>query len=115
MIYGQWALALNLLTVGILAFIVANLFVSIAFWLVKSKLQRYAVSTRKLLLWLFVLTPWLISLCVTLFFSPLFQNGSIFIWLTDFAHWHHPDIFYFGITRVYLFSLLLLFIFLYKK
>ncbi len=95
MIYGQWALVFNLLTVGVLAFIVANIFVSITFWLVKSKLQHYAVSTRKSLLWLFVLAPWLISLCVTLFFSPLFQNGSISIWLTDLAHWHHPDIFYF--------------------
>ncbi len=94
MIHSQWALALNLLTVGVLAFIVANLFVSISFWLVKSKLQLYAVSTRKSLLWFFVLAPWLISLSVTLFFSPLFQNGSIFVWLTDFAHWHHADIFY---------------------
>lgn len=95
MIYGQWALVFNLLTVAVLAFIVANIFVSITFWLVKSKLQHYAVSTRKALLWLFVLAPWLISLCATLFFSPLFQNGSIFVWLTDLAHWHHPDIFYF--------------------
>lgn len=95
MIYGQWALVFNLLTVGVLAFIVANIFVSITFWLVKSKLQHYAVSTRKSLLWLLVLAPWLISLCATLFFSPLFQNGSIFVWLTDLAHWHHPDIFYF--------------------
>ena len=95
MIYGQWALVLNLLTIGVLAFTVANIFVSITFWLVKSKLQRYAVSSRKSLLWLFVLAPWLISLCATLLFSPLFQNGSIFFWLTDLAHWHHPDIFYF--------------------
>ena len=95
MIYGQWALALNLFTGGVLAFIVANVFVSISFWYIKSKFQHYSVSTRKSLLWLSVLAPWLIALSVTLFFSPLFQNGSVFVWLTEFAHWHHPDIFYF--------------------
>ena len=95
MIYGQWALALNLFTVGVLAFIVAKVFVSISFWFIKSKFQHYTVSTRKSLLWLCVLAPWLIALCVMLFFSPLFQNGSVFVWLTEFAHWHHPDIFYF--------------------
>ena len=95
MIYGQWALALNLFTVGVLAFVVANIFVSISFWFIKSKFQHYSVSTRKSLLWISVLGPWLIALCVTLFFSPLFQNGSVFVRLTEFAHWHHPDIFYF--------------------
>lgn len=95
MIYDQWALAFNLLTVGVLAFVVANIFVSSVFWSIKGKLADYAVSTRKSLLWLFVLTPWLIALSVTLFFSPLFQDSSTFTWLTDLAHWHHPDIFYF--------------------
>ena len=95
MIYDQWALAFNLLTVGVLAFVVANIFVSSVFWSIKGKLADYAVSTRKSLLWLFVLTPWLIALSVTLFFSPLIQYGSTFTWLTDLAHWHHPDIFYF--------------------
>jgi len=95
MIYGQWALTFNLLTVGLLAFIVANIFVSSVFWFIKRKLKDYTVSTRKSLLWLFVLTPWFIAINVTIFFSPLFQNGSVFNWLTDLAHWHHPDIFYF--------------------
>jgi len=95
MIIGQWALALNLLTIGVLAFIVVNVFISSVFWAIKGKLQGYAVATRKSLLWLFVLAPWLIALCVTLFFSPLFQNDATFKWLQDLAHWHHPDIFYF--------------------
>ena len=95
MIYDQWALAFNLLTVAVLAFIVANLVVSSIFWFVKGKLADYAVSTRKSLLWLFVLTPWGIALSVTLFFSPLFQANAAFVWLTKLAHWHHPDIFNF--------------------
>ncbi|WP_057831472.1 M56 family metallopeptidase [Colwellia sp. TT2012] len=95
MIYGQWALAFNLLTVAVLAFTIANIFVSFIFWTAKDKLKDYAVSTRKSLLWLFVLAPWLVALLVTLLFSPLFQSGSVFVWLTDLAHWHHPDIFYF--------------------
>ncbi len=95
MIYNQWALVFNLLTVGVLAFIVANIIVSSVFWSIKGKLTDYAVSSRKSLLWLFVLTPWFIALSVTLFFSPLFQNGSTFVWLTGLAHWHHPDLFYF--------------------
>lgn len=95
MIYGQWALVFNLLTVAVLAFTVANIFVSFIFWTAKDKLQEYAVSTRKSLLWLFVLTPWLIVLIVTFLFSPFFQAGLVFVWLTDLAHWHHPDIFYF--------------------
>jgi len=95
MIYDQWALAFNLLAVGVLAFLVANIFVSAVFWSIKGRLADYAVSTRKSLLWLFVLTPWFIALSVTLVFSPLFQDGSTFISLTDLVHWHHPDIFYF--------------------
>lgn len=95
MIYGQWALALNLLTIAVLAFVVANVFVSIAFWSVKNSIQNYTVSTRKSLLWLCVLSPWIIALTVTLFFSPFFQSGEVFVWLTELAHWHHPDIFYF--------------------
>ena len=95
MIYGQWALALNLLTIAVLAFVVANVFVSIAFWFVKNSIQNYTVSTRKSLLWLCVLSPWIIALTVTLFFSPFFQSGEVFVWLTELAHWHHPDIFYF--------------------
>ncbi len=95
MIYGQWALALNILTIVVLAFIVANGFVSIVFWSVKNNIQNYTVSTRKSLLWLCVLSPWIIALTVTLFFSPFFQSGEVFVWLTELAHWHHPDIFYF--------------------
>ncbi|MFT6247969.1 MAG: hypothetical protein ACJAZQ_001151, partial [Cognaticolwellia sp.] len=95
MIYDQWALALNLLAVGVLAFIVANIFVSVVFWSLKGRLADYAVSTRKSFLWLSVLTPWFIAVCVTLFFSPLFQDDSTSNWLTDLAHWHHSDIFYF--------------------
>ena len=95
MIYGQWALTLNLLTVAVLAFIVANVFVSIVFWCLKNKLPDYTISTRKSLLWLCVLLPWIIALSVTTLFSPFMQSGAIFVWLTELAHWHHADIFNF--------------------
>ena len=61
MIYDQWALTYNLSTIGILAFVVASIFSSTVFWSIKGKLADYAVSTRKSLLWLFVLTPWFIA------------------------------------------------------
>jgi len=95
MIYDKWALVFNLLTVGALAFVVVNIIVSLIFWSIKSKLQDYAVSTRKSLLWLFVLAPWFIALSVAFFFSPLFQSASTFVFLTGIAHWHHQDIFNF--------------------
>jgi hypothetical protein len=95
MIYGQWALAFNLLTIAVLAFIIGNVFVSIVFCSVKNKIQRYTVSTRKSLLWLSVLLPWIIALSTSLFFGPFFQSGATFTWLTELAHWHHPDIYYF--------------------
>lgn len=95
MIYGQWALALNLFTVAILAFLVANVIVSFAFWSIKNKIQNYTISTRKSLLWLCVLLPWIVAVTVTLFFSPVVQSGVFFVWLTELAHWHHPDVFYF--------------------
>lgn len=95
MIHGQWALALNLFTVAVLAFLIANVLVSVAFWSIKNSIQKYTVSTRKSLLWLCVLTPWFISLLVTLFFSPIFQAGTVFVWLTELAHWHHPNTFHF--------------------
>jgi Zn-dependent protease with chaperone function len=95
MINGQSALILNLLTVAVLAFIVANIFVSIIFCSVKNNIQGYTVSTRKSLLWLCVLSPWIIALAVTLFFSPFLQSVTTFVWLTELAHWHHPNTFYF--------------------
>ena len=45
MIYDQWALALNLLAVGVLAFIVANIFVSAVFWSLKGRLADLRVET----------------------------------------------------------------------
>ncbi|TMM42422.1 M56 family metallopeptidase [Colwellia ponticola] len=95
MIFGEWALALNIFTITVLAFIIANIFVSIIFWSVKSNIQNYTVSTRKSLLWLCVLLPWITALTVTLFFSPIFQSGAMFVWLTELAHWHHHEVFYF--------------------
>ncbi|MBL4942520.1 MAG: M56 family metallopeptidase [Colwellia sp.] len=93
MIYGSWALAFNLLNMAILAFIVANILVSVVFFLVKNKLQDYTVSSRKSLLWLFVLSPWLVALSVTFFFCMPFQSTSSFIWLTKLVHWHHQNSF----------------------
>ena len=95
MISGDWALAFNLLTVGVLAFIVGNILVSLIFWKIKDKLKDYAISSRKSFLWLFVLTPWFVAFSIMLFFSPLVQAGSGFVWLTGLAHWHHPNVFYF--------------------
>jgi Zn-dependent protease with chaperone function len=95
MIYGHWALVFNLFTVAVLAFFFANLFVSIIFWSIKNRIENYTVSTRKSLLWLCVLTPWIIALFATIFFSSIVQSGATFLWLTKLAHWHHPDIFYF--------------------
>lgn len=94
MIYGQWALVLNLLTIAVLAILVANVFVSIVIWSVKNKIKNYTVSSRKSLLWLCVLLPWFIALSVTLLFSPLFQSSAIFSWLSNLVHWHHADVYY---------------------
>ena len=82
MISGGLALTFNLFTVGFLAFIVANLLVSLIFWNFKDKLKIYAISSRKYFLWLFVLTPWFVAFSVTLFFSPLVQSVWAFVWLT---------------------------------
>ncbi|MFT5759482.1 MAG: hypothetical protein ACI9LM_004249 [Alteromonadaceae bacterium] len=95
MIYGEWALALNLFTIAVLSFSVAHVFISLLFSSVKNKIHRYTISTRKSLLWLSVLSPWLMALFVSIFFSPFFQSTASFTWLTALAHWHHPDIFYF--------------------
>ena len=95
MIYGQWALAFNLLTIAVLSFIIASVFVSIVIYFVKNNIQSYTVSTRKSLLWLSVLSPWIIALFTSLLFGSFFQSGTTFIWLTELTHWHHPDIYYF--------------------
>tara|TARA_R110001583_G_scaffold183371_1_gene341970 strand:+ start:71 stop:1039 length:969 start_codon:yes stop_codon:yes gene_type:complete len=95
MIYGHWALVFNFFTVAVLAFFFANLFVSIVFLSVKNRIKNYTVSTRKSLLWLCVLTPWIIALSATIFFSSIVQSGVNSLWLTTLAHWHHSDIFNF--------------------
>ncbi|MFT5716081.1 MAG: Zn-dependent protease with chaperone function, partial [Oleiphilaceae bacterium] len=42
-----------------------------------------------------MLLPWIIALSTSLFFGHFFQSGATFTWLTELAHWHHPNIYYF--------------------
>ncbi|MBL4765976.1 MAG: M56 family metallopeptidase [Colwellia sp.] len=93
MIEGQLALWLNIVTIVILAFVIANFTVSTIVSLLAQKFINLQVKSRKIVLWLLVTLPWLSSICVALYFLRGYTNSTVFQSEAEYAHWHHMDIF----------------------
>lgn len=93
MIEGQSAVWLNTLTISILAFFIASLIVSIIASLFAQKLLNIEVSSRKSLLWLLVLMPWLTGAGVAFFFLDIHVFSNIVMVEAVYTHWHHMDVF----------------------
>jgi len=89
MIQGTLALGLNMITIVVIAFVIANFTVSIIASLLAQKFLNIQVQSRKLVLWLLVILPWFTSLCVALFFLEGYLSSSVFELESEYAHWHH--------------------------
>lgn len=89
MIDGQLALWLNIATILVLSFAIANFSVSIFVSLLAQKFLTIQVESRKIILWLLVLLPWLASICVALLFLNEYSTSTIFELEAEYAHWHH--------------------------
>lgn len=89
MIFGAWALTLNILTIGILSFGFALLLMSLLINLVNRLLLRFEAKTRARLLWCVVALPWFVSLVsvVLIVFPEVFKWQET--WLTSTLHLHH--------------------------
>ncbi len=92
MIEGIWAPILNLLTLNVLVFVMSLLGVSVFIGCYKNTFSKINSQHRKFLLWLYVLTPWFISLLISLLFiaTGFFTADTP---LNTVAHWHHKNSF----------------------
>lgn len=95
MIIGDLAIALNLMSVAVLAFIICIVFISAIAKLFISNLDNITFTVRKLSLWLLITAPWWVATLCTALFWPRQSNDVYLSWFEEFAHWHHIDIFNF--------------------
>jgi len=95
MIEGSLALFLNLFSVLALTGMLVILVISVFVRLRVNRLDHYSAESRRTMLWLLVLSPWIIgSLAATI---AMF-SGSIYWPIADGLssfHWHHPKEFSF--------------------
>jgi len=93
MVVGDWALILNLVSIGLLGLFILHALQSI-FWLfISEKLADFSPKSRKSLLLVWVACPYVLSTVITLFFY-LSITGP-FELLDEVAHWHHAYVFHF--------------------
>ena len=90
---GILAVFLNVMTIAVIAFFIANVSVSLIVSLLAQKLLAMQVQPRKVVLWLLVTTPWLASLCVSVFFLNGYLSASALEIEIEYVHWHHMNVF----------------------
>lgn len=96
MLVGNLAITLNLLSIAVLAFVISIGLTLAIFPLISSRIKHFHFRSCKAILWLLVTAPWWIALSCIAFFWPKQQDIFPTVWLNDFAHWHHVDIFNFS-------------------
>lgn len=89
MIFGNWGLWLNIVTIGVMSFCVSLLLISLLISLSRDLSNLFEAKSRLRLLWCVVILPWLVSLLsvVLLVFPELLPLQKT--WLTTLVHWHH--------------------------
>ena len=94
MIINEAAMFLNLLCIALMGLLVASALLSAMSPFTARLSTLLSARTQKKALWLFVTTPWTVSIiCVLVFVPSLFQAERL-PWLSTLAHWHHPAVFY---------------------
>lgn len=90
---GILAVFLNVMTIAVIAFFIANVLVSIIVSLLAQKFLALQVQPRKVVLWLLVTTPWLACLCISLLFLNGYLSSSVLETEIEYVHWHHMAVF----------------------
>ncbi|MFW0778585.1 MAG: M56 family metallopeptidase [Rickettsiales bacterium] len=96
MLSDGWAIVLNLVSIQLLGLLAATTLLALLFGFLQDQISTLSARSQKTALWLFVLSPWLISvICAITCFPSLFQTSSsgMLSWLT---HWHSPYEFHLG-------------------
>ena len=94
MLINEWAIALNLFSIALMSLLAATALLAVISPFTARLITLLSARTQKKALWLFVTTPWTVSIiCVLIFVPSLFQAETP-LWLDTLAHWHHPDVFY---------------------
>ncbi|MDO8862054.1 M56 family metallopeptidase [Haliea sp. E1-2-M8] len=94
MLINEWAIIVNLLSIALIGLLVATVLLASVAPFTARRITQLSAGTQKTTLWLFVVTPWAVSIiCMMLFVPSLFQSESM-LWLDRLAHWHHPYVFY---------------------
>lgn len=89
MLEGSVAVFLNILTIGIITFIVANVAISVVLARSLPSIATVEVAARRSLLWLLAVTPWLVASCVAGVFYVGYWNNALIGEGASFIHWHH--------------------------
>ncbi|PHS76279.1 MAG: hypothetical protein COB19_00265 [Porticoccus sp.] len=94
MLINEWAIVFNLLSIALMGLLAAAALLALIWPLMARHITLFFAGTRKKLMWLFVVTPWVAGiLCLFIFIPSVFQLEST-LWLTTLSHWHHPYVFY---------------------
>ncbi len=99
MLVGELAIALNLLSVAVLAFVIGIASVAVISRFVLFRLNQVSFNSQKFIMWSLVSAPWWIALSCIGYFMPYsigLDKAFNISWFEDFAHWHHIDIFSFS-------------------
>lgn len=110
MLQDNPSVILNMLTIAVLTFALANSAVSAVVSLLAQRFLTTEVKSRRTMLWLLAGLPWFASLCVTGCFLYKYYVSNPFEQPLQFAHWHHMASFnwlsWHGVTLVIALSLI---------
>jgi hypothetical protein len=93
MLISELAITMNLMAIGLLAFLVSAALLSVAWLLFGRFVHLYSMPSQKALIWIWVLAPWALGLVTVLIFSPLLEQTLLYDWIKNVAHWHHLYVF----------------------
>jgi len=93
MIEGLFAVFLNLMAIAVITFVISNLAVSAIVCFLAQKFLTMEVKSRKAILWLLALIPWLAVICVGLCFVYQMSSFNAMAAVNRYTHWHHMNYF----------------------
>ena len=92
-VHGTLAVWLNIMAIAVIVFTLANIAVSMIVSLLTQRFFALEVDSRKSVLWLLALVPWLASFLVALYFGYSSVSNWPINLNNDYAHWHHINAF----------------------
>jgi len=90
MVINHAPMVLNLLSVAVMTLLVATALQALTLLPAARFLTRLSPDAQKKALWLFVTTPWGVSIVCVLICLPSLLRLERPFWLDPLIHWHHP-------------------------